>query len=97
MLISKNLSLISYLVPRCNENATYKKCPSACPRTCENPIRGVCTKNCLKAGCECDPDYVLNNGRCIKFEDCPDKIYAYRLLLIISNLKLLFFIRRSKF
>ncbi|KAJ0177893.1 hypothetical protein K1T71_006766 [Dendrolimus kikuchii] len=53
------------------ENATYKKCPSACPRTCEEPNPEICDKMCLKEGCECNPEYVLHNERCIKFEDCP--------------------------
>ncbi|XP_050562712.1 zonadhesin-like isoform X4 [Spodoptera frugiperda] len=54
-------------------NAEYKTCPDPCPETCDTPKPKVCTKACVKNGCECRKGYVLDKigGICIKRKHCP--------------------------
>ncbi|CAH0674072.1 unnamed protein product [Spodoptera exigua] len=54
-------------------NAVYKSCPDPCPETCDTPKPEVCTKACVKNGCECRRGYVLDkiNGTCVKRKHCP--------------------------
>ncbi|XP_030031197.2 zonadhesin [Manduca sexta] len=57
---------------KCPANAIFKKCPSPCPGTCDNPSGDRrCERACLEYGCECKPGYVLSNGKCILLKECP--------------------------
>ncbi|XP_048003668.1 zonadhesin-like isoform X3 [Leguminivora glycinivorella] len=51
------------------------KCPNPCPATCANPTHAICSRLCLREGCQCRPGYVLNpDGKCVSPENCPDNI-----------------------
>ncbi|XP_077193122.1 IgGFc-binding protein-like isoform X2 [Paroedura picta] len=54
----------------CPENSQYVACGSACPATCNNfDAPKKCRLPCMET-CECDPDYVLDSGRCIPKDRC---------------------------
>ncbi|CAG9787140.1 unnamed protein product [Diatraea saccharalis] len=68
-------------LPGCNgdRNATEKLCPNPCHPTCDNPKRHlVCKMKCPESGCECNPGYLLLNGKCVLPEDCPAPVKCTR-------------------
>ncbi|XP_075462776.1 IgGFc-binding protein-like [Ascaphus truei] len=55
---------------QCPDNSTYKSCGSACPATCQDhgaPLK--CMEACIES-CECDPGFVLIEGKCLPRERC---------------------------
>ncbi|XP_044006509.1 balbiani ring protein 3-like isoform X2 [Aphidius gifuensis] len=52
-------------------NDGWTNCGSACPLTCEKPVAGVCTKQCILNTCQCQNGTVrASDGQCIKASDC---------------------------
>ncbi|CAF1292317.1 unnamed protein product [Rotaria sp. Silwood1] len=63
-------------IPKCRINEEYKKCGSACPRTCNNfsyPLSKspqACIAMCI-SGCFCKQGYYRSkNGQCVEPEKC---------------------------
>lgn len=60
--------------PECTENEIYMECGPNCPETCEQD--GISIRQCrdgCKSGCFCKDGYILNEGVCIKKEECQGK------------------------
>ncbi|XP_078046668.1 chymotrypsin inhibitor-like isoform X2 [Augochlora pura] len=56
---------------RCQKNAEWTMCGTACPKTCARPNPEICPEYCLP-GCACVQGYVLNDNReCVTLEMCP--------------------------
>ncbi|KAE8594554.1 hypothetical protein XENTR_v10019689 [Xenopus tropicalis] len=54
----------------CPSNSKYNSCGSACPATCQDPDASLlCTAPCIE-GCECNPGFVLIQGKCLPIESC---------------------------
>lgn len=59
--------------PQCPDNMVYQDCGPVFPHTCfPMPYNEIYNKECV-VGCFCKDGYLLNNGTCIKVEDCPKK------------------------
>ncbi|XP_075462271.1 IgGFc-binding protein-like [Ascaphus truei] len=52
----------------CPENSRYNSCGSACPTTCAGKP-SQCLRPCVET-CECDPGFVLSEGKCIPKTSC---------------------------
>ncbi|XP_016339668.1 zonadhesin-like, partial [Sinocyclocheilus anshuiensis] len=54
----------------CPPNSHYSICVSSCPETCLG-ISGPpgCSEKCVE-GCECDPDFILSDNKCVPVKDC---------------------------
>lgn len=55
----------------------FSDCVSSCPPSCASPqppgpaaAMGQCREECV-GGCECPPGLYLNQGLCLKRDDCP--------------------------
>jgi len=63
------------LARECGLNQHYESCGTTCPLTCDNyddpPL--TCVQMC-NPGCHCDEGYVNDDGRCVKPEQCPQKV-----------------------
>ncbi|XP_077312501.1 IgGFc-binding protein-like [Lithobates pipiens] len=54
----------------CPGNSTYKQCGSSCPPTCQDPIApSNCSEPCIET-CECNPGFVMIEGKCQPMENC---------------------------
>ncbi|KAM4703003.1 IgGFc-binding protein-like [Rhinophrynus dorsalis] len=54
----------------CPRNSTYNACGRACPATCQDPnASSDCTEPCTET-CECDPGFVLIEGKCQTRSNC---------------------------
>ncbi|KAM4600962.1 IgGFc-binding protein-like [Polymixia lowei] len=54
----------------CPENSHYELCGPRCPAACAGPSSPTnCSGGCQE-GCQCDPGYVLSDGRCALLSDC---------------------------
>ncbi|KAK2183272.1 hypothetical protein NP493_316g02022 [Ridgeia piscesae] len=61
----------------CPFGQVWTTCGSACTATCRNPTP-ECIKMCVPR-CECMPEYpILHKGRCIKLEDCPQRLQPFQ-------------------
>ncbi|VDP28241.1 unnamed protein product [Soboliphyme baturini] len=54
----------------CGKNAHHLQCGSACPKTCENPTGGICSRECVP-GCFCKDGFLRNSeGECVRENEC---------------------------
>ncbi|KAG8570023.1 hypothetical protein GDO81_014651 [Engystomops pustulosus] len=54
---------------QCPKDSSYKLC-GACPATCEDPEgKTNCVESCVET-CQCNPGFVLSEGRCIPKAQC---------------------------
>uniref|UniRef100_A0A0N5BJT7 TIL domain-containing protein n=1 Tax=Strongyloides papillosus TaxID=174720 RepID=A0A0N5BJT7_STREA len=59
--------------PRCPKNMVYTKCKSTCEPRCGIPanVTRVCTKECVKEGCECQEPFALDeSNNCVRRDEC---------------------------
>uniref|UniRef100_A0A0N4TEC4 TIL domain-containing protein n=1 Tax=Brugia pahangi TaxID=6280 RepID=A0A0N4TEC4_BRUPA len=54
----------------CGPNQEYRKCGTACPKTC-NGLPENCTQQCVD-GCFCKEGYVLDLDKCIPEDSCKE-------------------------
>uniref|UniRef100_A0A8L7YLU3 TIL domain-containing protein n=1 Tax=Brugia malayi TaxID=6279 RepID=A0A8L7YLU3_BRUMA len=54
----------------CGPNQEYRKCGTACPKTC-NGLPENCTQHCVD-GCFCKEGYVLDLDKCIPEDSCKE-------------------------
>ncbi|CAK8684030.1 unnamed protein product [Clavelina lepadiformis] len=56
--------------PVCPENSHYESCGTACPNTCLDPYAEFRCEVSPVEGCVCNFGFALNNGKCIRQEEC---------------------------
>ncbi|KAJ8010539.1 hypothetical protein DPEC_G00076130 [Dallia pectoralis] len=57
----------------CPHGQVFSDCVSSCPASCSSPqprALGQCREECV-GGCECPPGLYLNQGLCLRRDDCP--------------------------
>ncbi|XP_015209797.2 SCO-spondin [Lepisosteus oculatus] len=57
----------------CSRGQVYSDCVSSCPPSCTSqhpPEAGQCRDECV-GGCECPPGLFLEQGSCVRKEECP--------------------------
>ncbi|KAK6478052.1 zonadhesin-like [Huso huso] len=55
----------------CPPDSHYSLCASVCPQSCPGtaPPAGCSEEGCVE-GCECDPGFLLSDGRCVPLSNC---------------------------
>lgn len=88
-----NISLMIFILEKCEKPKVYTDCMSACPETCdtEDGLPAMCTTQCAGKGCVCPEGMVQlskEDTTCVKRESCPSGMCCELIIKKVGSLNM---------